>query len=184
MNDEDEVSKTIPRFDPIKRKKVTIAYGQANDRVISLEDYCRLKSRNSAVNRWRKDNLDKVVTRCSACGWQIPKIFRTHARGKGQLTFLCIHHLLPRSEGGKEDDENLVALCPTCHEIADYLPRLICLPQNNTLKECVLNHLHLIATDPEAWTKQYEDWMIGTKKRAVEGLRGKQEQILMPFYLA
>ena len=153
-NDDDQKKTTIPRFNPIRQKAVVV-YGKSHQRTLPVEEYNRFKKRNSAVNKWRKDNLSHIEAGCSACGWQIPKIFRSYARCKGQLSFLSVHHLLPYSGGGTEADDNLIALCPTCHEIADYLPRIICLPADASIKLCVIDHLWLIATDPDEWTRQY-----------------------------
>ena len=173
---------TIPRFNPIHQKAV-IVYRKSQDRTMSVESYKRFKERNSVVNKWRKDNLNDIEIDCPACGWHIPKIFRYHARHKGQLSFLNVHHLIPYSEGGSEEDENLVALCPTCHEIADYLPRMICLPVDSSLKQCVVDHLYLIAINPDEWTRQYNQWNLETKRRAIDTLRGQKQQIHQPFYV-
>lgn len=32
---------------------------------------------------------------------------------------LSVHHLLPRNEGGKENEENLITLCHPCHDIVE-----------------------------------------------------------------
>ncbi len=42
------------------------------------------------------------ASQCSACGWAGP----------------CdIHHKTPLSQGGTEDDENRIILCPNCHRL-------------------------------------------------------------------
>ena len=179
--DDSESTPTIPRSYRFARKAVVV-FGASQNRVMPTEVYDRFKKRVSAVNKWKKDNLISPEVRCSACGWQIPAIFRVHARGKGQLTFLSVHHLIPYSEGGTEDDGNLLALCPICHEIADYLPRIICLPTDQTIKKCVVDHLYLIRSDPEEWTRQYNRWNLEMKKRAIGTLQGDKQEIHKPFY--
>ena len=37
-----------------------------------------------------------------------------------------VHHILPRSKGGPDEDWNLMALCPSCHRTTD--------AQNNAVK--------------------------------------------------
>ena len=38
-------------------------------------------------------------------------------KGCGQIRFLEVHHLVPRSEGGKNTMDNLVTLCSGCHRL-------------------------------------------------------------------
>ena len=38
-------------------------------------------------------------------------------KGCGQTRFLAVHHLVLRSEGGRNDPENLVTLCTHCHRL-------------------------------------------------------------------
>ena len=40
---------------------------------------------------------------CSICGWK--------------ESSLDIHHIIPKKEGGTNDNENLIMLCPNCHRI-------------------------------------------------------------------
>ncbi|RLI76939.1 hypothetical protein DRP05_11675 [Archaeoglobales archaeon] len=34
---------------------------------------------------------------------------------------LHIHHIIPRKDGGKHTPENLIVLCPSCHQYAEWL---------------------------------------------------------------
>jgi 5-methylcytosine-specific restriction endonuclease McrA len=48
--------------------------------------------------------LRRLKAGCSNCGWDEAS---------------CdIHHILPRSKGGKDADDNLAVLCPNCHRLA------------------------------------------------------------------
>ena len=55
-----------------------------------------------------KRTTSKVMKRlgvgCSCCGWD-----------KGSCD---IHHILPRSKGGGDSNDNLTLLCPNCHRLA------------------------------------------------------------------
>jgi len=42
---------------------------------------------------------------------------RCRRKGCNHTRFLEIHHIIPRSEGGTNDPENLVTLCSGCHEL-------------------------------------------------------------------
>ena len=55
-----------------------------------------------------KRTVAKVLKRldagCSNCGWN--------------ESSCDIHHIIPRSKGGNNTDENLTILCPNCHRLA------------------------------------------------------------------
>ena len=51
--------------------------------------------------------------------------YRCQAPGCGRTSFLEIHHVVPRSEGGTNRPENLVTLCGRCHHFAHERPQLI-----------------------------------------------------------
>ena len=57
--------------------------------------------------------------KCAICGWQIADHL---IKGKsGNLySYGCeIHHIVPVAEGGHEEDDNLILLCPNCHKVAN-----------------------------------------------------------------
>lgn len=51
------------------------------------------------------DLIDGEVWMCEACG-------HSHKINNG----LDIHHILPRSRGGKDNIDNLMCLCRRCHD--------------------------------------------------------------------
>jgi len=53
----------------------------------------------------REEVLRRAENRCERCG-----------RTKGRLT---MHHIMPRSEGGGDNVENLAALCRKCHNLVE-----------------------------------------------------------------
>ena len=50
-----------------------------------------------------KLNLTAATGTCAACGLNYP--------------LLDIHHIQPRAEGGSDDPDNLIDLCPNCHRL-------------------------------------------------------------------
>lgn len=46
---------------------------------------------------------EMLGNKCSDCGWD-----------KG---FCHVHHIIPKSAGGTDELENLIVLCPNCHQI-------------------------------------------------------------------
>jgi len=71
-----------------------------------------LKSRmkRDGVKACRKHVLNANGNKCYVCGYSL-------------LSVLVIHHVKPVSEGGSNELENLVVLCPTCHAVVHTLLR-------------------------------------------------------------
>lgn len=44
--------------------------------------------------------------------------------GKGGINQLHVHHVVYRSQGGKDTEDNLVTLCQNCHVRVHHNPRL------------------------------------------------------------
>lgn len=58
--------------------------------------------------------------KCAICGWKISENLVIH-KGKALPSYGCeIHHIVPVSEGGSGELDNLIMLCPNCHKKADY----------------------------------------------------------------
>ena len=77
----------------------------------------RIKERQVKLSSRKNDILPQYDFKCAICGWSIPKSivkFKNHQAG-------CeIHHITPVCEGGSEDQDNLILLCPNCHKMAHY----------------------------------------------------------------
>lgn len=68
-------------------------------------------SRSELLKRFARRAADGV---CQGCGEDAPFV-----DGSG-APFLEVHHLFRRSDGGADDPDNVVALCPNCHRRAHY----------------------------------------------------------------
>jgi 5-methylcytosine-specific restriction endonuclease McrA len=68
--------------------------------------------------------------RCQECGLEVTPCRYgepTHYRPGAVLASesgLEVHHILPRSEGGADEDSNLITLCCACHDLPKYHPKL------------------------------------------------------------
>ncbi|MGI8997293.1 MAG: HNH endonuclease signature motif containing protein [Pyrinomonadaceae bacterium] len=52
--------------------------------------------------------MEERGARCERCSYfRLPSI-------------LCLHHVLPRSKGGKDEPSNLELICPNCHAEVHY----------------------------------------------------------------
>lgn len=97
--------------------------------------YCSDKCKRTAIREKEKPSLikrakdmsrdkDKIYSlygcKCAICGWQISDKLINH-EGKTLRSYGCeIHHIVPASEGGNGELDNLIMLCPNCHKKADY----------------------------------------------------------------
>ena len=52
------------------------------------------------------------------CGWSINIITRS-SRGVQWSMGIEVHHIVPQSDGGSNEFENLIGLCRNCHFMAD-----------------------------------------------------------------
>lgn len=67
----------------------------------------RIKSKDGKTqskNIKRKQQLINEMGKCEVCGFSYKPI-------------LQVHHILPIKEDGNDDPENLICVCPNCHEI-------------------------------------------------------------------
>lgn len=73
-------------------------------------------------------------------------------------TRACLCCVIPVSQGGSDEEANLVLLCANCHEIADYLSGTnVGTPPIRTRDE-LKRHLILLTTDPEGWEAKQQAW--------------------------
>jgi len=71
-------------------------------------DLCKnLELKNFEAIQWRTKSkiLKRARKGCIICNWNEES--------------LDIHHIIPKSRGGTDDDANLIFLCPNCHRLAD-----------------------------------------------------------------
>ncbi len=62
----------------------------------------KLKSKRTYLSsQIRKSIFERDNYKCQKCG---------------RFDGLCIHHIIPRFDGGMDDIENLILLCQGCHE--------------------------------------------------------------------
>jgi 5-methylcytosine-specific restriction endonuclease McrA len=82
-------------------------------RYCSKDCYKEFK-KNFIYNRYwvkiRKDILEKFDYTCQKCFKRFPEINVPYIKRK-----LEIHHIIPRSEGGRDLAENFTVLCRKCH---------------------------------------------------------------------
>lgn len=76
--------------------------------------YHQTKDEGNREEYW--DNAHSIFKRdkhtCQACFRSRTKLFR---RG----LYLSVHHIIPRSEGGTYERDNLVTLCNQCHDVVE-----------------------------------------------------------------
>ena len=86
-------------FNKIHSLSTKMAQGQKNG--------MGLKMPNSVLDM-SKRTTSKIIKRlgvgCVCCGWD-----------KGSCD---IHHIIPRSKGGSDSNDNLTLICPNCHRLA------------------------------------------------------------------
>jgi len=71
----------------------------------------RLKNIKKYKSWWSKNKCEKIEQlggKCVKCGYNT------------DIRAMEIHHILPPSMGGTDDESNLVLLCRNCHAIAHY----------------------------------------------------------------
>jgi len=67
-----------------------------------------------AYSKLKKRLIEKRGVWCQECGQSYSPEMAVHA--------LDIHHLKHRSQGGGDDEANLVLLCRTCHDKRHFQP--------------------------------------------------------------
>lgn len=94
--------------------------------------------------RAEADVCDRKPAEWIPCSCPAPKCWRRYCvavfKLKGRYCYVCgskesigIHHIIPRAEGGMNISENLMPLCPACH---DYVECSAKKPRTDT--DCIL----------------------------------------------
>ena len=77
-------------------------FNQDTNRKHSLGKRKIIKHAGYSSRSFRKYFLEKKGGKCSLCDYSIKEI-------------LNIHHIIERKNGGSDEEENLILLCPNCH---------------------------------------------------------------------
>ena len=116
--------------------------------------------------------------KCAVCGWTPPHALNLfHAYGRNP-SIIEIHHILPVSAGGQNTEENIIALCPNHHRIADRLAAATMIGHSRatgiTDRETLLRFLFLIDNDPDACEREILEW----RSRAQAEITGTLSDLL------
>lgn len=88
--------------------------------------YARIEDTQKRQNV-RDEMIIAYSGKCALCGWQlapVPFLFRKKYYASYGLE---MHHIVPVSEGGTAEWDNLILVCPNCHKQADMglIPRTV-----------------------------------------------------------
>ena len=104
-------AKSRNRNKPLKHCKCVVCNSEflsVNPKAKYCSDKCKSKHyRQLIATEWtgtRKLQKILLTLPCANCGWNIGS--------------RDIHHILPVCEGGKNEMNNLITLCPNCHHLA------------------------------------------------------------------
>lgn len=78
-----------------------------------------IASRAKRINKVAHSIYRAYGCKCALCGWQASSELLSY---KGKIQYSHgneIHHITPVREGGTEDADNLILLCPNHHAMAD-----------------------------------------------------------------
>lgn len=75
---------------------------------------CRI---NSSIPINKKNRIISMHGGCAICGLKIESL-------------LTAHHVIPKSYGGHDNDDNLIPVCVTCHKILHILTGVKAVPNN------------------------------------------------------
>ena len=77
-----------------------------------------IAGRSSARSKYAFGVICAFESKCAICGWQAtPRLIKTGRR----IQWSCgneIHHITPVADGGTDNPDNLVLLCPNHHKMA------------------------------------------------------------------
>jgi hypothetical protein len=102
----DELRLEIGVGNPVELKRAQV---RAGGRMRQTE-----RSRATKGYKERMRNERGIVS-CEACGWRPPN--------PADDGVIHVHHIVQVSQGGTDEDSNLVALCANCHSLADRIAR-------------------------------------------------------------
>jgi hypothetical protein len=109
-------------------------------------------------------NNGRKALSCDVCAWVPPAGLFRLARGIGTPSFHAVeamlnaHHVIPVACGGKDEEKNLVLLCPNHHAIAHRIGRIRrhkgrWIWNGATAPARLLAELHCVEREPTAWER-------------------------------
>ncbi len=82
----------------------------------TADNYEAIKKRNAINAKYNKDLYAAFHYECAVCHWHLPMSMLEQNKSIGHGCQM--HHIKPVSEGGTNDEKNLILLCPNCHKMA------------------------------------------------------------------
>jgi hypothetical protein len=118
--------------------------------------------RQTFAYEMHKKLRDANEHRCAVCGWTPPPALNLVHAYRRNPSIIEIHHILPISAGGLHTEENVIALCPNHHRVADLLASATSIGDSRssgiTDRETLLRFLSLLDNDPDAFEKEILEW--------------------------
>lgn len=90
--------------DDLEKKSIKQNY-TTSDRDFNRRIYCSSKCQIKGCSLRAKECKQNNIKKCQACGYN-------------EYPILQIHHIIEKHNGGTNDFDNLIVLCPNCHKKA------------------------------------------------------------------
>lgn len=90
----------------------------AQSKKINIE---KIQARVKGINKYKWKIVNKYGCRCAVCGYTRYANFKQISSPTPEEfphIGLGIHHIIPISKGGDDEENNLILLCPNCHKEA------------------------------------------------------------------
>lgn len=126
-----EPSSTSKKITSFKTKKAKVSNAiKATAKIKKVKNNDNKTNSSNLMNSELDDDLRLIITKKVKLNKELASEIKARANHKceycGQETFkddqnedyLEVHHIVFLSEGGKDQKDNLIALCPTCHRRA------------------------------------------------------------------
>lgn len=124
------------------------------------------------MDDWHETVYKEAVTDDASNDWKRTRwlcISRDHRKCRrcGAKKHLTVHHIIPREEGGGNNLENLITLCPKCHDLVEIegyrtISEICC---NDDIKQPVSD---IEFPDDTDLLLDWHSWVYGGSKRPVQ----------------
>lgn len=114
-----ECGKEIPIERHHRAKYCDTACQRLHERKQSYHSRCERIEGYSNRNCWASEIKARYNCKCAICGWVVAEKNIITKRGVQWAKGNELHHIVPVSEGGANDFNNLILLCPNHHKQAD-----------------------------------------------------------------